>query len=143
MSDVATGTYRRYPALVDDLPPLVRKQRRLARRIAVDAQDVKDEKAAREQIDRLLVAAGLKKSELVTCAGYDVRHNERDGSSAINPDILTALLVAEDVDPDFVASVITASTETGAAATFATVTPTKGANVRASGARMAKAGVVR
>jgi hypothetical protein len=143
MSDVATGTYRQYPILVEHLPALVRKQRRLAARIAVDADDVKAEKATREEIDGWLVKAGLTKGELVTCAGYDVRHNERDGSSAINPDILTALLVAEDVDPDFVASVITASTETGAAATFATVTPTKGASVRASGARMAKAGVGR
>jgi len=127
---MATGTFTNHPTLVEPLPPLVRKQRRLAGRIAVVAQDVKDEKITREQIDALLVAAGLKKSDVVTCAGYDVRHNERDGQSAINADKVTEQLVAAGVDRDLVVQVLVDSTETGEPAKFATVTPSKGAKVR-------------
>ncbi len=62
------------------LPPLVKQQRRFAARIAAVADAVKDEKAIRAEIDGHLVTAGLQKSEMVTCAGYDVRHFERDGT---------------------------------------------------------------
>jgi len=128
----ASGTYLGYPSLVDALPPLVRRQRRYAKQIATVAQAVKDEKLVRADIDALLVIAGLHKGDVVTVGGYDVRHHERDGSSAINPDILTSLLVAEGIEPALVAEAIQASIETGASSLFATVTPTKGASVRAS-----------
>lgn len=126
----AAGTYLRYPSLVESLPPLVRKQRRLAAVLAAVLQHAKDEKALRGQIDVLLIAAGLQKSELVTCAGYDVKHNEKAGQSSINADILTEQLVAAGVDRDLVVKILVDSTETGEPSKFATVTPSKGAKVR-------------
>lgn len=126
----AAGTYLRYPSLVDPLPPLVRKQRRLAATIASVVQTVVDEKALRAEIDALLIAAGLKKSDVVTCAGYDVKHNERDGQKSINADILTEQLVAAGVDRDLVVTILVDSTETGEPSKFATVAPSKGAKVR-------------
>lgn len=128
----AAGTYLRYPSLVEALPPLVRKQRRLAAVLAAVLQHAKDEKALRGQIDVLLIAAGLQKSELVTCAGYDVKHNEKAGQSSINADILTEQLVAAGVDRDLVVKILVDSTETGEPSKFATVTPSKGAKVRTS-----------
>jgi hypothetical protein len=126
-----SGTYTQHPTLLATLPPLVRKQRRLEARVAKVAQDVKDEKAVREEIDRLLLAAGLKKSQLVTCAGYDVLHNERDGRESLNPDMVTAGFVALGVDPEAVKQVVKDATETGEPAKFATIKPSKGARVRA------------
>jgi hypothetical protein len=126
-----TGTFTNYPRLVVALPPLVRKQRKLAAQIAVVAQAVKDEKAVRADIDVLLVAAGLTKGDVVTCAGYDVRHQEKDGQSSINGDVLTEQLVAAGVDRDLVASTIASATDTGKPSAFCTVTPSKGAKVRA------------
>ena len=131
----AVGTYIQHPTLVDPLPPLVRKQRRLAKAIAVVAQAVKDEKAVRQDIDVLLLAAGLKKSELVTCAGYDVRHHEKAGQESLNADTITASLIAAGVAPELVAQVLMDSTETGQLSVYCTVTPTKGAQVRAPQAR--------
>lgn len=128
---MATGTFTNDPRLTIDLPPLVRKQRRLAGQIAEVAQAVVDEKACRADIDVLLVAAGLQKSELVTCNGYDVKHNERDGAHAINGDVLTEELVAKGVDRQVINRALLNATETGKPASFATVTPTKGAKVRA------------
>jgi len=128
---MATGTFTNHPTLIKVLPPLVRKQRTLAGRIAVVAQDVKDEKAVRADIDALLVAAGLQKGELVTCAGYDVKHNERDGAEFINGAVLTEQLAAAGVDRDLIGQTITNATETGKASAFCTVTPSKGAQVRA------------
>jgi len=128
---IVDGTFAQHPKLVEALPPLVRKQRRLAARIATVAQTVKDEKAIRGDIDLLLIAAGLKKSEVVTCAGYDVRHNEKAGATSINSDTLTEQLVAGGVDRAFVVQALKASTETGEPSKFATVTPTKGAKVHA------------
>lgn len=127
---MADGTFTNHPILVDALPPLVRKQRRLEAKIAAVSQDAKDEKAVRAEIDQLLVAAGLQKSEVVTCLGYDVRHNEKAGQSSINGDTLTAQLQAAGIDPDLISTMIAASTDTGKAALFATVTPSKGAKVR-------------
>jgi len=126
-----TGTYIQYPSLVDPLPPLVRKQRRLEAKLAAVAQDEKDEKAVRAEIDQLLMAAGLKKSELVTCAGYDVRHNERDGHTALNVEKVTEQLIAAGVAPELVAQVLMESTDTGPPALFCTIKPSKGARVRA------------
>lgn len=124
------GTYTEHPTLLETLPPLVRKQRRLEARIVTVAQAVKDEKEVRAEIDQLLVAAGLQKSELVTCAGYDVLHNERDGRESLNPDKVTAALLAAGVDPELVAQVIMDATETGEVAKFCTIKPSKGARVR-------------
>ncbi len=126
----ASGTFNQYPSLIDPLPPLVRKQRRLEATLAAVAQDEKDEKAVRQEIDRLLLAAGLTKSESVTCAGYDVKHNERDGQSSINGDKVTEQLVAAGVDRDLVLKVLVDSTEKGEPAKFATVQPSRGAKVR-------------
>jgi len=126
----ATGTFTQYPSLVEPLPPLVRKQRRLEGQIAKVSQAVKDEKAIRGEIDQLLVAAGLEKSDLVTCAGYDVQHHERDGRATLNAERVTAELVAAGVDPELVAQILMDSTEAGAPALFATVKPSKGARVR-------------
>ena len=125
----STGTFTNHPTLVEALPPLVRKQRKLIAQIVLVAQQVEDESAVRKEIDLLLVAAGLKKSDVVTCNGYDVRHNERDGQRSLNADTLTAELVAAGVDPLVVAAVIEAATETGKPSAFATVTPSKGAKV--------------
>ena len=124
------GTFTNYPTLVEPLPPLVRKQRRLEKKIAAVAADVVTEKAVRADIDLLLLAAGLKKSERVTCNGYDVIHNERDGQSSIDSVKLTELLVAAGVDRDLVVQIVTDSTETGDPAKFATVKPSKGSQVR-------------
>lgn len=126
----ADGTFLRYPALVDPLPPLVRQQRKLAAQIATVAQAVIDEKAIRADIDQLLVAAGLQKSEVVTCDGYDIRHNEKAGSARLNPDTLTTMLAADGWEADEIAELITAITDTGNPSLFATVTPTKGATVK-------------
>lgn len=124
-----TGTFTRYPALVEPLPALLKRQRRLAARIAAVADAVKDEKIVRGEIFALLELAGLKKSDVVTCAGYDVRFNEKAGSSSINGETLTAVLVKDGVARECVQAAITASTETGEPSRFATVTPSKGAKV--------------
>lgn len=127
---MAEGTFTNHPSLVEPLPPLVRKQRRLAQKIAAVAADVVDEKAVRGQIDQLLVAAGLTKSELVTCLGYDVRHNERDGQTSINAEKLVAQLVETGMAERLARELLAYCTETGEPAKFATVTPSKGAKVR-------------
>lgn len=124
------GPYTKFPALEEALPPLLRKQRRLASKIAQVALAVIDEKKTRGEIDALLIKAGLQKSDVVTCLGYDVRHNEKAGQSSINPLILSEQLKAAGVAPEIVAAVVLASTETGDPAKFATVTPSKGAKVR-------------
>jgi hypothetical protein len=124
------GPHTKFPALVDALPPLVKKQRRLAGKIAQVALAVIDEKNTRAEIDALLIKAGLRKSDVVTCAGYDVRHNEKAGQTSINPVVLTEQLKAAGVAPEVVAAVLLAATETGNPALFATVTPSKGAKVR-------------
>ncbi len=127
----APGTYVQYPSLLEALPPLVRTQRRLEARLAAVAQDEKDEKAVRAQIDQLLIAAGLQKGDRVTCAGYDVKHNERDGQSSLNEDKVREQLIAAGVAPELVAQVLMDSTDTGAPSLFCTVRPSKGAQVRA------------
>jgi len=73
----------------------------------------------------------LQKSDVVTCAGYDVRHVEKAGSTSINSDTLTEQLVAGGVDRAFVLQVLIASTETGQPSMYCTVTPSKGAKVHA------------
>ena len=126
-----TGTYATYKVLVDALPPLVRKQRRLESVISAVAQHVKDEKAIRGDIDALLLKAGLTKGELVTCLGYDVKHNERDGQVSINQEKLVAQLVATGMAERLAIEILRDCTEHGAPSAFATVKPSKGAKVRA------------
>lgn len=127
-----TGTFTTFPALRFALPPLVRQQRGYARRIAAVASAVTKEKATRAKIDALLIAAGLKKSDVVTCGGYDVRHHERDGQTSLNEEQLVAGLVILGLEEKLVRALVAECTETGEVATFATVTPTKGATVRVS-----------
>lgn len=119
------GDFTKVRGLKDSaLPKLVRKQRRLEARIAAVAKDLEDEKETREQIDQLLQAAGVQKSEAVLCLGYEVAHNERAGRTAISRELLLRAGVPA-IDVDF-------ATETGQPAKFATVKPAKGAKVRAA-----------
>jgi hypothetical protein len=124
------GPFTAYASLVEPLPPLVRKQRRLEAKLAAVAQTVIDEKAVRAEIDALLVAAGLQKGDVVQCLGYDVRHNENAARSAINPETLVVQLVAAGLHQELVAKIVQASTETGSPAVYCTVKPSKGAKVR-------------
>lgn len=119
----AVGTYTQVRGLAT-LPALVRKQRRLEAKIAPLEQLQADEKAVRDAIDVLLKVAGFAKGEGVTCAGYDVVHNERAGRTTLNADTLRANGVSE-IDIRF-------ATEVGKASSFATVRPMKGAKVRAA-----------
>lgn len=128
---VIVGEYTKFSALEEPLPPLVRKQRRLEGKIAGLAKTIEDEKACRKEIDALLVAAGLSKSEGVTCLGYDVVHRERKASDALNQDKAVEQLVALGLDREQVLKVFTDCTEpTGEGAKFAEVKPSKGAKVR-------------
>jgi hypothetical protein len=120
-----------YASLVEPLPPLVRKQRRLEAKLAAVVQTAIDEKAVRAEIDALLVAAGLQKGDVVTCLGYDIRHNVNAARSTINPETLVVQLVAAGLNQELVAKIVQASTETGSAAVYCTVKPSKGAKVRA------------
>ena len=122
--------FTEYKTLETDLPPLVRKQRRLEGRIVLLLPLAEEEKAVRKDIDARLIAAGLEKGEGVTCLGYDVLHNERKGHTALNAETIVALLVAGGVDQAFALKVIADSTETGDPSTWATVRPSKGAKVR-------------
>lgn len=124
-----TGTFTTYPALVD-LPPLVRKQRRLEARILPLAPLVEDEKNVRKAIDALLLSAGLTRGDSVTCNGYDVTHTGRAGTTSLSADALAILLVLGGVDPEFVDFALRTSTETGEAPVWATVKPSKGSQVR-------------
>lgn len=118
-----------YPAL-RDLPALVKQQRTLEATIAPLGQILDDEKAVRQQIDALLIEAGIEKNDGVTCVGYDVVHHERAGSTRINQERLIGELVAAGIDPDTADAFLTASTETGDPSAWATVKPSKGAKVR-------------
>jgi hypothetical protein len=119
-----------YPSLVESLPPLVRKQRRLEATLAAVAQTALDEKAVRAEIDLLLVAAGVDKGESVTCLGYDVTHVERAGTSRLNQDVLIVHLVAAGLAERLVRELLQASTDVGEPTAWATVKPSKGAKVR-------------
>ena len=121
-----------YPSLVEPLPPLVRKQRRLEAKLAAVAQTALDEKAVRAEIDQLLIAAGLEKGDVVTCLGYDVMHVERVGTSRLNQEALVVHLVAAGLAEPLVRELLQASTEVGNPSSWATVKPSKGAKVRTS-----------
>jgi hypothetical protein len=90
-----SNTYRRQARLVDTLPPLVRKQRRIAAKLAPLEGLIVDEKAVRKRIDELLTACGYGKGEGVTCLGYDVVHREREGNTAYDVVLLGTLLVEQ------------------------------------------------
>jgi len=124
-----TGTYTAYPALAD-LPPLVRKQRTLEAKIVAVAPLVEDEKTIRQQIDVLLIKAGMASGDVVTCNGYDVQHHRRKGAEGLNQATLIAQLVAAGLTRDVVDAAIAASTETGDPALWASVKPSKGARVK-------------
>lgn len=126
-----TGPFTDHPSLVEPLPPLVRKQRRLEQKLAAVAQTILDEKAVRAEIDALLLAAGCEKGDVVQCLGYDVRHNENAARSTINPDTLVAQLTAAGLHPEIVRQIVVASTDVGSPAVYCTVKPSKGAKVRA------------
>ncbi len=125
-----TGTITRYLSLVQTIPPLLKKQRRLAARIATMAEAVKAEREVRAEMDGHLVTAGLGKGEVVTCDGYDIRHNEKAGSSSINETKLAEMFVAAGVTRELVDDVIKESTEIGKPSVYATVIPSKGAKVQ-------------
>ncbi len=126
----ATGTFTQYPALVADLPPLVKAQQKVRRQIE-PLKDLEAEDARyRKEIDALLIAAGLGKGESVSCGPFDVTHCERAGSPKLNRDLVKARFVAGGVDPDFVEQVLHDSTETGEPALFAKVEINKGAIAR-------------
>lgn len=133
-----TGTYTQHPALAE-LPPLVRRQRTLEAKLVAFAPLVEDEKTTRQQIDQLLVQAGIVPGNVVTCNGYDVMHHLRAGSQRLNQAVLVAQLVAGGVDRGFVDQAIAASTETGDPSTWASVKPSKGTRVRATTATRRRA----
>lgn len=110
--------------LAEQLPLLVRRQRRLEKQIAKlkVVELLEKEKAVRDAIDEVLVLAGVPASSAVLCLGYEVAHNERAGRTTVNADKLRGAGVAE-LD-------IRLATETGNPSKFATVKPAKGARVR-------------
>lgn len=129
------GTFLEHPALAP-LPTLVRRQRRLEAQIAPRSEVLEPllekEKQVRQQIDALLVQAGIGNAEGVTCNGYDVKHYRRDGQARINADTVIAQLVAAGVDRTLVETVLADATERSPEVLFATVKPMKGARVRKS-----------
>lgn len=114
------------------LPTFVRKQRRLEKTIASIGTAIADEKAVRKSIDALLLGAGLKNGEAVTCRGYDIVHRERAGQERLDQDELVALLVEGGVDEQFVRQSLALATGRGETVRFAEVLPSKGATVRAA-----------
>ena len=121
--------YAAYSAL-DGLPPLVRQQRQLEAKILPFAPLVDQEKAIRQDINALLIKAGIAKGDGVTCLGYDVVHLERKGTERLNQDALVAYLITFGMPAREVQEMIAACTETGEPSTWATVKPSKGAKVR-------------
>lgn len=121
--------YEAYSALAD-LWPLVKKQRTLEAKILPLTPLVEQEKAVRQQIDLLLVAATIASGDGVTCNGYDVGHHERKGNASYNTDKLVVLLTAAGLDQGAVLRILVESTERGDPSMWATVKPSKGAKVR-------------
>lgn len=119
-------------AVLDGLPPLVRKQRRLEAQILPLSQLVEEEKKLRGDIDALLIKAGIANNDGVTCLGYDVAHHERKGQSRINEAMLIEQLVTHGIDRPVALKILVESTETGEPSAWATVKPAKGSKVRVS-----------
>lgn len=145
------NTYQRHPELADTLPKQVRKQRRIAAKLAPLDGLVADDKRVRAEIDRLLASAGYtKRGEGVTCLGYDVVHRERDGNVTYDVVVMGTILVEQlvalgmprgdqgtqgelDYVPGaetFVVEAIAAGRSQGDTAKWAEVKPMKGAKVR-------------
>jgi len=116
-----TGTFLAFPGLFN-LPALVRKQRKLEKELEPLTLLAKEEKATRDAIDVLLVAAGFASNEGVSCNGYDVTHHARAGNSYISRD----LLLSNGVDVETIDQCV----DRYDTSYSATVKPTKGAAVR-------------
>jgi len=127
---ITVGPHTAFPALKTALPPLIKEQRKLEALIAPVLPLIEPEKDVRKQIVALLIAAGVGKGETVTCLGYDVTHCERAGTSSLNEETLTTLLVKAGLDADFVAETLAASMDTAVDPQWATVKPSKGSKVR-------------
>lgn len=128
MAEVLTD-YARFPRL-EVLPALVRKQRRLAKKLAPLEHLVNDEKAVRHDIDVLLLAEGFTRGEGVTCHGYDVVHRDRKGATSLNATRLTDTLVDAGLELAVVLKALIDSTDEGDPPQWAEVKPSKGASVR-------------
>lgn len=89
------NTFTRHAALKTALPPLVKKQRRHAKKIASVSKDVADDKSVRSQILQLLELAGLQRGEGVTCNGYDVEICGRKGNTSYDMVRLAEIIVGE------------------------------------------------
>lgn len=92
------NTFKRYSSLVKALPPLVRKQRREAKKIAQLEIAVDRDKAIRAEIEKLLQPLGFKSNEGVTCGGYDVKHNERKGNTSYDVVLLGEIVLQKLVE---------------------------------------------
>ncbi len=125
------NTYLLKPALVDALPPLVRKQRKAEARLVPFEVLAEQEKAIRFEIDALLQQAGFDSNgQFVTCLGYDVVHNERKGHTSTDLKALEELLVFGGVKRELVQQALAQATTTGEPSKFALVKPCKGSTVR-------------
>jgi len=122
---MASGTFTNHPTLIKVLPPLVRKQRALAAKIAVDPQDVKDEKAVRGDIDALLVTAQFTNGDTVTCDGAVITHHVRAGAARLDPEPVDAYL-EKTVGRAEADALITLWTITGPDAVYCSVKEPKG-----------------
>jgi hypothetical protein len=123
-------TYARYPALSTALPPLVRKQRRLATRLAPLEVLAEQDKAVRKDIDTLLVRVGFAVGTGVVCLGYDVTHRGRKGQTSVDHALLLAEFLALGISAAAAELAIAAATVTGEPSVWAEVKPCKGAKVR-------------
>jgi hypothetical protein len=125
------GTYLNYPTLAaSELPTLVRQQRRLEAKIAPLEGFVPEEKAVRDRINQLLVAAGLENCDKVTVNGYEVAHYDRAGQSAFDQTQAIEQLVGAGLERAVVEQIFRDATKKGAPVSYATVNPPKGAQVR-------------
>jgi len=123
------GTYQAYGEKLADIPRLVRKWKSAAKKIAGVARDIEIEKAARAEMHRLLVAAGIDAKQYVTCNGYRLTRRKRAGNKSVDADKLRANGVAE-LD-------IVLATVQGKEADFVEVDVCKDAEVRAPRQRAA------
>lgn len=138
------GEFTAFRVLVEPLPPLVRRQRRLEALLGDEKGSFVDqEKAVRQEIHELLKTAGIvERGDAVTCNGYQVTQRGQNGRSAIDGVTLISTLVA--LKFQFTASdgtvlegqaaaeaLIAACTVKGEPSAWAEVKPAKGAKVRA------------
>lgn len=125
------GEYSKFSKL-EPLPPLVRKQRKLAAQLGDEhGSFVDQDKTVRTDIDELLVASGLAKGEGVLCLGYEVVHRERLGNLALKEDVFVERMFQEHgVDREKVRALLLACSGRGATAKWAEVDPPKAAKVR-------------